>query len=251
MRAVTDRPEYDRIGRLYSLHRRPEPRIAAQISGALGDASTVVNVGAGTGSYEPADRTVVAVEPSPVMISQRPLGAAPVVQAVAEALPMPSGSFDAALAVFTVHHWTDVRAGLGEITRVARRIVILTFDPVVHATFWLLKEYLPESNELPSCRAPAPEVLAELIGAHRIEEVPVPADCVDGFNWAYWNRPEAYLDPEVRACISGLAQLPDALVQERMEKLRADLDDGSWHRRHGHLLGDATIDGGFRLVIRE
>ena len=149
MRAVTDRPEYDRIGRLYSLHRRPEPRIAAQISGALGDASTVVNVGAGTGSYEPADRPVVAVEPSPVMICQRPPGAAPVVRAVAEALPLPTGPSTPRLAVFTVHHWTDVRAGLGEMTRVARRLVILTFDPVVHATFWLLQDYLPESNDFP------------------------------------------------------------------------------------------------------
>ena len=148
---LSDSPEYDRIGRLYSRHRRPEPRIAARITQALGDASTVLNIGAGTGSYEPLGPGVVAVEPSPVMISQRPDGAAPVVQAVAEALPFAAGSFDAALAVFTVHHWTDVRAGLDEITRVARRVVILTFDPAVHAGFWLLEDYLPESNDLPSC----------------------------------------------------------------------------------------------------
>ena len=160
------------------------------------------------------------------------------VKAVAEALPLRTGSFDAALAVFTVHHWSDVHAGLHEVMRVAQRVVILTFDPEVHGSFWLLQEYLPESNLLASFRAPAPTALAQLIGAHRIEEVPVPADCVDGFNWAYWNRPEAYLDPEVRACISGLAQLPDSLVAARMELLRSDLADGTWHERHGHLVDD-------------
>lgn len=236
---------------MYSRHRRPDPRIAAQINRALGGARRVVDVGAGTGSYEPLDRAVVAVEPSAVMVAQRLPGAPPAVRAVAEALPFPAGSFDAALAVLTLHHWTDVRAGLDELTRVARRAVILTFDVAVHRSLWLLTDYVPESNELASNQVPTPEVVAGWMGARRIEVVPVPADCVDGFNWAYWNRPEYYLDPAVRACISGLALLPDELVAERMERLRSDLADGTWRARHGHLLDEDHIDGGLRLVVRD
>ena len=135
--------------------------------------------------------------------------------------------------------------------RVARRVVVLTFDPAAHSSFWLLTDYVPEVNALASARVIEPEAVAEVIGAGRIEDVPVPADCVDGFNWAYWRRPEAYLDAEVRACISGLALLPPDLVARRMARLRSDLDDGTWHERHGHLLGLDAIDGGFRLVVRD
>jgi SAM-dependent methyltransferase len=242
---------YDRIGSVYARHRRPDPRLADQIARSLGDAVTVLNVGAGTGSYEPAERTVVAVEPSSVMISQRPPGSGPVVQAVAECLPFPDGTFDASLAVLTVHHWRDVRAGLLEMARVAGRVVVLTFDPVVHKSFWFFDDYVPESNALPSTNTLGPDAVAETIGADRIEVVPVPADCVDGFNWAFWRRPHAYLDPEVRACMSGLALLDADMVTLRMEQLRADLEDGSWTRRHGELLDLDTIDGGFRLVVRD
>jgi len=210
----------------------------------------VLNVGAGTGSYEPADRTVVAVEPSGVMIGQRRSGSAPVVQAVSEELPFGDRSFDAGLALLTIHHWHDVAAGLAEMSRVARGLVVFTFDPSVHRTFWLLEDYVPESNALMSTNTIEPEVVADLIGADRIETVAVPADCVDGFNWAYWRRPEAYLDAEVRACISGLALLDDELVAQRMERLAADIEDGSWRRRCGQLLDLDSIDGGFRLVVR-
>jgi len=241
---------YDRIGTVYARHRRPDPRVAQQIGAALGDAATVVNVGAGTGSYEPVDRTVVAVEPSLVMIDQRPAISAPVVQAVAERLPFGDGVFDAAQAVLTVHHWVDPIAGLAEMARVARRVVVLTFDPVAHKSFWFFDDYIPESASLPSTNTVDPDLVAEVIGADRIEIVPVPADCVDGFNWAFWNRPQAYLDPEVRACMSGLALLDDDLVARRMEKLRGDLEDGTWQGRHGHLLDLDSIDGGLRLVVR-
>ncbi|HXQ62101.1 MAG TPA: class I SAM-dependent methyltransferase [Acidimicrobiales bacterium] len=244
-------PGYDLIGSVYARHRRPDPRVAGQIGRALGDAATVVNVGAGTGSYEPVGRTVVAVEPSGVMIGQRPPGSPPVVQAIAEDLPFPDDAFDAAMAILTIHHWTDAAAGLAEMARVARRVVVFTFDPTVHKSFWLLRDYVPEANALPSTNSIGPDTVAEVIGADRIEVVTVPADCVDGFNWAYWRRPRAYLDPDVRACISGLALLDDDLVVRRMERLRADLDDGSWMRRHGHLLGLESIDGGFRLVVRD
>jgi len=242
-------PLYDGIGRAYARHRRPDPRVAAQIGRALGEARTILNVGAGTGSYEPPDRAVVAVEPSPVMAAQRPRGAAPVVRAVAESLPFADRSFDAALAVFTIHHWTDITGGLSEMARVARGVVVLTFDPVVHGQFWLF-DYVPEVNTIPSYLGMHPDAVAEVIGAQWIEPVMIPADCVDGFNWAYWRRPERYLDSEVRACMSGLALLPDDLVARRMEQLRADIDDGTWHARHAELLEMDAIDGGLRLVVR-
>ncbi len=244
-------PAYDVIGSIYARHRRPDPRVADQIGRALGDATAVVNVGAGTGSYEPAGRTVVAVEPSRVMIAQRPKGSAPAVRAVAEHLPFPDGTFDAAMALLTVHHWIDAAAGLAEMARVARRLVVFTFEPTVHNSFWLFEDYLPEVNALPSTNAVGADAVAEMVGADRVEVVPVPADCIDGFNWAYWRRPHAYLDPDVRACISGLALLDDGLVARRMERLRTDLEDGTWTGRHGHLLGIDCIDGGLRLVVRD
>lgn len=244
-------PAYDRIGRLYARHRRSDPRIAAPILAALGGAASVVDVGAGTGSYEPAGATVVAVEPSAVMVAQRGPGSAPALRAVAGALPFADATFDAAMAVLTVHHWPDPEAGLAELCRVARRVVVLTFDPAVHFSYWLVREYLPEIGALPSAAVPSIGRVAEALGADRVETVPVPADCVDGFNWAYWRRPAAYLDPEVRACISGLAQLPAALVAERMSRLARDLADGTWDARHADLRHLDAVDGGFRLVVRE
>lgn len=245
------RSRYDLIGRVYARHRRPDPRISAQIESALGDATTVLDVGAGTGSYEPRGRQVVAVEPSLVMISQRPPEAAPAVRSVAQSLPFASGSFDAVLAVLTVHHWRNAWVGLREMARVGRRVVVLHFDPAVHNQFWLFTDYVPEINSLESVQVFGHEEVAREIGATRTEVVPIPSDCVDGFNWAFWNRPERYLDPEVRACMSGLALLEDEMVAARMEMLRADLADGTWRRRHGHLLALDSVDGGLRLVIRE
>jgi SAM-dependent methyltransferase len=241
---------YDTIGRNYARYRQPDPRIARQIDAALGDAELVLNVGAGTGSYEAHERRVVAVEPSEVMIAQRSSGAAPAVRALARALPFSDGSFDAAMAIFTVHHWPDAAAGLTELCRVADGIVILTFDAQVHAQHWLFVDYLPEAVILDSWRTPPIDAVAEAVGADRIEVVPVPADCVDGFNWAYWRRPESYLDPTIRSCISGLAQMPDGLVASRMEQLAIDLADGTWKRRHSALAQLDSVDGGFRLVVR-
>jgi len=247
---VTSRPSYDEIGRDYARYRRADPRIAAQVRAGLAGTRSVVDVGAGTGSYEPTDRPVLAIEPSAVMIGQRPPGAAPVVRATAAHLPIADGVFDAAMAVLTVHHWPDVVAGLREMTRVAESIVILSFDPVVHRRFWLLEDYLPEVNELPSAGVPPPGELARMVGAQTVEVVPVPADCVDGFNWAYWRRPHAYLDPGVRACISGIASLPADLVEARMARLARDLDDGTWLGHHRDLMARPTVDGGFRLIVR-
>lgn len=241
---------YDRIGTSYTRTRRTEPRVAAQIHAALGDARRVVNIGAGTGSYEPPDREVIAVEPSPTMIAQRPKGGAPVVRAYAESLPFRDASFDAALAIFTVHHWQDTRRGLSELARVARRQVILSYDAIVEEGFWLVDDYFPEIAALDNDnRAYTTEAIGTVLDVQRVEPVLVPADCIDGFAACYWNRPEAYVDPEVQAGISGLARL-DADVRARgTEQLRADLASGDWDRRHGHLREMTELDAGYRLVV--
>ncbi|PKB79008.1 MAG: hypothetical protein BZY88_15540 [SAR202 cluster bacterium Io17-Chloro-G9] len=240
---------YQSIGTGYSSARRPDPRIHRQIVDALGDAGTVVNVGAGTGNYEPADRQVVAVEPSLAMIAQRRPGAAEVAQAVAEALPFGDRSFDTALATLTLHHWSDLDSGISEMRRVARRQVILQFEPWESWKFWLV-EYFPECLALPSeVRAPSVEDLRGLLDVHSVIPVPVPGDCIDGFAGAYWKRPEAYLDPSVRASISSLAQLPPEVSDPCVQRLREDLESGEWDARYGHLREMSEIDLGYRLVI--
>lgn len=234
---------YDRIGVGYATHRRPDPAIAARIEDALGDARTVVNVGAGTGSYEPADRGVIAVEPSRTMIDQRAHGAPPAVQGVAASLPFADGTFDAAMAIMTIHHWDDPGAGIAELHRVAARVVVLTFDVDVHNSHWLF-DYLPEVAEL-TARVMPP---LSLYGDAEIESVPVRHDCPDGMIVTMWRRPEAYLDPSVRAATSGLSLIDQDVVDAAMGKLAADLRSGAWARRYGHLLERETLDVGLRIV---
>jgi len=241
---------YDRIGRRYAQRRRPDPRIAARIARALGDARTVVNVGAGAGSYEPEDRHVVAVEPSEVMIAQRPREAAPVVRAVAEALPFSNNQFDAALAVLTVHHWTDPKRGVAELRRVARRQVIFTWDPAHLAPFWFTRDYLPDAVALDAGFTTLRATVA-LLGAATVEPIPVPHDCHDGFFAAYWRRPEAYLDPDVRAGISGFGILDENVVEHALKLLADHLESGEWYRRNDHLLGLDELDLGYRLVVAQ
>jgi GNAT superfamily N-acetyltransferase len=238
---------YDTIGRGYGRYRIPDPRIAARIADALGEAETVLNVGAGTGSYEPTDRRVVAVEPSATMIAQRPAGAAPVVQARAEALPFPDGAFDAAMAVLTVHHWSDWRRGIAELTRVARSVVILTWDPA-HEGFWLTRDYFPDFIALDRAIFPPLDALASALGGADAQPVLVPGDCADGFLGAYWRRPHAYLDAGARGAISSFARIDDG--DPRIRRLAGDLDSGRWHDRYGHLLSEDTLDVGYRLVVR-
>ena len=238
---------YDEIGVGYALGRRTDPRWMAPILAALGDARTVLDVGSGTGSYQPADRTVIAVEPSAEMIRQRLPGAAPVVQAVAEALPVAGGAFDAALAVLTVHHWGDWRCGLAELRRVAPRQVVLAYDTRRHAEFWFVREYVPEVARLERSRPSADDIAAEL-GASTVIPLPVPWDFTDGVFPAYWRRPEAYLDPAVQRSCSALAQTDPAAVARGTRRLRADLESGRWHEEHRELLGRDEWDHGFRLV---
>jgi SAM-dependent methyltransferase len=245
---------YETIGLGYSHHRRPDLRIAGQIEQALGSATTVINVGAGTGSYEPRDRQVTAVEPSTVMMRQRPPGSAPVIQGYAESLPFPDKSFDAAMAILTVHHWTDPAAGLAELRRVSARQIILTWDPAVTARFWLIEEYLPQIAEAEAGLASLDLVQTWLRrdGA-RVSVVPVPvaADCTDGFLGAYWRRPHRYLDPRARAAISALANLDQHLVERAMRRLEIDLATGHWRERHHDLLDTDTPDLGYRLVTAD
>jgi len=242
---------YDTIGATYTSTRRPDPRIAAQIHAALGVAETVVDVGAGAGSYEPP-QTVLAIEPSSVMIAQRPAGAAQAVQAAAESIPLRDDAADAVMALLTVHHWTDLEAGIAELRRIARRrVVVLSWDQSVTRECWLLSEYLPEAAAFDDARAIPVDRLAALLGATRIEPVPIPHDCTDGFAVAYWRRPEAYLDPVVRAGISMLAQTGEEAIAPGLSRLADDLSSGRWHDRHADLLTLDQADVGYRLLVAE
>jgi len=244
-------PAYDVIGVGYNRFHRADPRIEQRLRHHLGTAARVLNIGAGTGSYEPADRAVVAVEPSSAMIAQRSAAAAPVVRATAEALPFRTGAFDGALAVLTIHHWADAMAGLAEVRRVTRGpIVVFTFDPVVHSEQWLIAEYLPSMAALDS-HTMRPEAIANALGGGVVEVVPIPHDCVDGFCHAWWRRPAAYLDPAVRASISGIARLPTAAVDDAMRRLSDDLSGGAWQRAHADLLERTTLDVGHRIVVAD
>lgn len=236
---------YDEIGDGYARRRRPEPRIASAIAAALGDARTVVNVGAGTGSYEPADRLVMAVEPSETMISQRGEDAAPCVRAPAEALPFETHAFDAAMAVLTIHHWTDWRSGLKEMRRVARRrVVLVTFDAEA-SDFWLMRDYFPELMELDRRIMPTLSELADTLGEFHATAIPVPHDCIDGFLGAYWRRPRVYLDPVARRSMSSFARIE---AESGLERLARELEDGTWAERYASLLDLDELDVGYRLL---
>jgi SAM-dependent methyltransferase len=244
---------YDQTGTTYAATRRPDSRIADVIDRALCGMVSVANIGAGTGSYEPP-QTVLAVEPSRVMIDQRPTVAAPVVQAAAERLPIRSDAVDAALAVLTVHHWTDIRAGVSELLRIARRrVVIFTWDHTVIREFWLLREYVPAAAETDARLAVPIGTLISQLGHERVSvvTVPVPHDCLDGFGGAYWRRPHAYLDDTVRDGMSLFAMTPKNQVEEGLSCLSSDLQTGVWQRRHSGLLQMPELDLGYRLLIAE
>jgi len=237
---------YDTIGQDYRRYRQPDPRIRDAIVHRLGDARTVVNIGAGTGSYEPSDRLVVAVEPSMVMIRQRTHDAALAVQATATTLPFRDAAFDASMAILTIHHWQDLEKGLLELRRVAsRRIVIVTWDPSSPG-FWLT-DYFPGALEADRQVFPTLPQIGRVLGTMTVSELPIPHDCSDGFLGAYWRRPDAYLNDGVRSAISTFSKLEE--VSSGLERLRLDLKTGEWHRRYGSALNIAELDLGYRIIV--
>ena len=245
---VTDQ-RYDRIGKTYRTTRSADPRIEVQIKDALGDAKTVLNVGAGTGSYELKDRAVVALEPSLSMIRQRSADAAPAVAGIAEQLPFRDDAFDVVMGILTMHHWSDQKRGLAELRRVScGSVVVLTWTPDAGSDFWFVRDYFPAALELDRAQFPTEQRLRDEFGAKGIEPVPIPEDCIDGFQAAYWKRPEAYLSPEVQGGISTFARLAPADVEAGLALLEADLNSGGWQNKNAALLDQEEADLGYRLV---
>ncbi len=242
--------DYEAHGDGYIVRRQPDRRIAAMVHAALGDARTVINVGAGAGSYEPVDRYVVAVEPSAAMRVQRPLHLAPALDATAERLPFDDNSFDAAMAMITIHQWSDVDRGLRELRRVSRGpVAILTFDAEALLDFWL-NEYVPEVVATERVRFPAIDhVVAVLGGDVEVLDVPIPIDCSDGFGEAYYARPEAFLEPDVRAAQSGWVLTDPEAVDRGVAELAEELASGRWDERHGHLRSQPERVGAVRLIV--
>lgn len=243
------RVDYEQHGRTYAHHRRPDPRIAVRIHAALGDAGTVLNVGAGSGSYEPTDRWVLAVEPSATMRAQRPPGAAPAIDARAEALPFDDDAVDAAMACVTIHHWEPPQAGLAELRRVARGpVVVFSFD-LDRLPAWQ-QQHLAEGLAIERPRFPSLDAVAAALGGRtHVERIPTPGDCTDGFFEAFWRRPERLLDPAVRAAQSMWALLPPGVEDRIVERLARSLSSGEWDAEHGHLRGTAEYDGALSLVV--
>jgi SAM-dependent methyltransferase len=242
--------DYGATGTVYPRYRRPDERIAARVHAALGDARTVLNVGAGAGSYEPVDRVVTPIEPSATMRAQRPDHLPPAIDAVAEHLPFPDGSFDAAMGTFTVHQWPDVAAGLKEVRRVTTGpIALLTCDPDALWDWWLA-EYSPDVIATEARRyPPIDELAAALGGSVEVDVVPIPLDCTDGFNDAYYGRPERLLDPGARQANSAWGFVEPAAVAAFERRLRADLESGAWDARFGHLRTQPYALGALRLVV--
>ncbi|HEX3822848.1 MAG TPA: class I SAM-dependent methyltransferase [Mycobacteriales bacterium] len=241
--------DYDTRGAGYTRHRRPDPRIAAYVHAALGPARQIINVGAGAGSYEPLDREVTAVEPSAVMRGQRPSHLVPAVDAVAQRLPFPDDSFDAAMAMITIHQWTDRDTGLRELRRVARGpVVIMTADGEALSRFWL-GHYAPELLAVEAARFPTIDHVCDVLGgSSTVTPVPIPIDCVDGFGEAFYARPEAFLDESVRAAQSGWGFIDDETANRAVAALHRDLDSGEWDRRFGTLRTQPVYTGSICLI---
>ncbi len=249
---ASDQPRYDRIGAGYAGTRREDPALRARIEAALGDARTVVNVGAGTGSYEPRDRHVVAIEPSDVMAAQRSRALAPALRATAASLPLRDGAVDAAMTVLSLHHWDRAQArGVRELRRVATGpVVIVTCDPAVSGAMWLMADYLPEVSALDQrIFPPLDQVAAWLGGDTRVEPVPIARTSPDWNLMSFWAHPERVLDAAARAATSGFAWQPPEVVERVVAAVRRDLDDGTWDARHGHLRALDAYDAGMRLVV--
>lgn len=251
MRNSPDNDVYEHLGRSYTIGRRTDPRWMSALEDALGDAQTVINVGAGAGSYESPRRQVIAVEPSITMIDQRPSDAAPVLVGFAEDLPLADDTFDAATAILTVHHWRDLDAGLAELRRVARRQIVLTFDPDALDRLWLVRDYLPQIATDEAQRLPSTQRIVAALGGAEVHELPVPRDMADGMLAAFWARPQAYLDPHVRASMSILALMDQTVIEAAMTRLQADLQDGTWARRNAAILELDALEAGYQLLVAE
>jgi SAM-dependent methyltransferase len=247
-------PRYERIGHQYARTRREDPAIRRWIEDALGDARTVVNVGAGAGSYEPLDRHVVAIEPSDTMANQRPRSLAPAIRASAGHVPLRDASVDAAMTVLSLHHWDDEREqGVRELRRVASgRVVILTYDPRVSGEMWLMKDYFPEVAELDRRIFPPPEQIVEWLGGRaKTFTVAISCDTPDWHLGSFWAHPERVLDEQARNATSGFARAEAAVVERVVTAVRRDLEDGTWDARHGHLRQLREYDGGLRLIVAD
>ncbi|WP_109472355.1 class I SAM-dependent methyltransferase [Ornithinimicrobium cavernae] len=244
--------DYGRIGTAYGDYRRPDPRLARALTAAVGGARRVLNVGAGTGSYEPVDRRVTAVEPSAAMRAQRPAHLSPAVDATAEDLPFPDDAFDAALTTFSVHQWQDLSAGLREVRRVTRGpVVVLTCDPDLLDRFWLA-DYAPEVIATEARRYPPLHRVTEGLGGRTTSTlVPIPLDCTDGFNEAYYGRPERLLDPGARRACSAWSFVGEDVHERFTADLTRDLATGAWDRHHGHLRSQPVFEGSLVLVVSE
>jgi hypothetical protein len=242
--------DYETHGQGYGVQRRTDPRIAAYVHAALGDARTVLNVGAGAGSYEPEDREVTAVEPSASMRSQRPAHLATAIDASAEELPFADDSFDAAMATVTVHQWADTDRGLRELRRVSRGpVVVLTFDGNALDLLWLA-DYVPELIAAERKRYPAIGHIERMLGGvTTVTPIPVPADCADGFTEAFYARPERFLDPVVRRSQSAWGFVDSATTERALARLRADLESGEWKSRYGTLAALPVFVGSLRLIV--
>lgn len=241
---------YGVIGQDYAKFRQPDPRIAAVIHAALGDAKTVLNVGAGAGSYEPTDRAVTAVEPSAAMRAQRPAHLPRAIDAMAEALPFPDRAFDAAMTTFSVHQWPDLAKGLREMRRVTRGpVAVMTGDPAALAKFWLT-DYAPEVIATEARRYPAVAAIAEALGGKtEVIDVPIPLDCRDGFNEAYYGRPQMLLDPAARLACSAWSFVAAQDVARFERDLRRDLDTGAWDAKYGALRHQPEFLGSLVLIV--
>jgi SAM-dependent methyltransferase len=249
---MRDGLRYERIGHEYARTRREEPRVRELILSALGTARTVVNVGAGAGSYEPRDRYVIPIEPSDVMAAQRPPDLAPALRSVAQSLPLRDGAVDAAMSVLSVHHWDEGQEqGVREMRRVATGpVVILTCDPGVSGAMWLMSDYLPEVAELDRRIFPRMERLSTWLGGStRVEVVPIPRDACDWTLMSFWAHPERVLDASARNATSGFARMAPPVVERVVDAVRRDLDDGSWESRYGYLRQLDAYDAGLRLII--
>lgn len=243
---------YNTIGRQYSAKRKPDRRLADLILSPIADLETILNVGAGAGSYEPKGKTLVALDPSWEMISQRPNNAAPCVCGVVESLPFLNNSFEGAMVLLTLHHWHDLDRGLKELKRViSKRLVIHTWDPAAAEQYWLINNYLPEICALDSQRFLPMEELRAKFSSTRVIEVPIPFDCSDGFMGAYWRRPEAYFDEKVKKGISSFQQIPQFALEKGLSKLRADLDSGHWRKHYADIMEKEELDLGYRLIVAE